>query len=86
MKLVVIFFMLVACATHSFALKNVECGLPHSLPGNKFGDVYQNCLMYIPQWSYNSEVNECVKFIYGGCGGNDNRFSSEKECKERCKE
>ena len=30
------------------------------------------CKAYIPSWG--SKDGECVRFIYGGCGGNSNRF------------
>lgn len=40
----------------------------------------------MPRFSYDSKNKKCIYFIYGGCGGNDNRFKSEKECKEKCVE
>jgi len=30
------------------------------------------------------ENGKCVPKMYGGCGGNDNRFDSVKECEETC--
>nr|WEV89396.1 serine protease inhibitor [Pinctada imbricata] len=42
------------------------------------------CLAYIPSYSYDSARGECVRFIYGGCGGNENRFGSLQECQRRC--
>lgn len=35
-------------------------------------------------WSYDSETNSCEKFTYTGCGGNDNRFHTEKDCLTTC--
>ncbi|KAH8392078.1 hypothetical protein KR215_000243 [Drosophila sulfurigaster] len=80
MKFLLLILIFVACATHCLALKNDVCGLPHSIDGN--GVV--TCFAYIPSWSYDSNDNECVNFIYGGCGGNKNRFKTKEECEETC--
>ena len=29
-------------------------------------------------------MGSCMKYIYGGCGGNSNRFSSSAECEGQC--
>ena len=42
------------------------------------------CKGYFPRWYYSREDNECRQFIYGGCGGNDNRFDSSEDCESRC--
>ena len=34
---------------------------------------------------YDSRVNKCYPFIYGGCGGNYNRFATEGSCLGRCR-
>ena len=34
---------------------------------------------------YDSKVNKCYPFIYGGCGGNLNRFATEGSCLGRCR-
>lgn len=51
------------------------CSLPEA-PGQ--------CLAYMPRWAYNPAVSACAQFIYGGCGGNRNRFLTEEACLERC--
>ena len=35
---------------------------------------------------YNSTTDQCELFIYGGCGGNDNRFDTRSECISACGE
>ncbi|UCG68278.1 MAG: BPTI/Kunitz domain-containing protein [Thermoplasmata archaeon] len=42
------------------------------------------CYGYIPRYGYNKETGKCEKFIYGGCGGNQNNFSSLNKCQESC--
>ncbi|VDP08704.1 unnamed protein product [Soboliphyme baturini] len=37
-----------------------------------------------PSWYYSEEDNECMQFLYSGCGGNPNRFSDERSCVRRC--
>ena len=43
-----------------------------------------HCLAYMPSWYFNSQEQRCLQFIYGGCGGNENRFVSELECNATC--
>merc|ERR1719369_1282099 len=40
------------------------------------------CKAAIPRWTF--EDGECQYFVYGGCGGNRNRFSTKRECKRAC--
>ncbi|CAL9683731.1 unnamed protein product [Knipowitschia caucasica] len=47
-------------------------------------DSNPTCMAYMPQYFYNSTSQECEEFIYGGCGGNQNRFGSKKKCLETC--
>ncbi len=44
------------------------------------------CRAAIPRWFFNSETNSCDDFIYGGCGGNENNFQTQGECREACGE
>ncbi|XP_043188108.1 kunitz-type kappaPI-theraphotoxin-Hs1e-like [Amphibalanus amphitrite] len=53
------------------------------LPGNPFEPVV--CTAFFPRWYFDFSQQRCVHFIYGGCGGNANRFSSEKECLNTCR-
>lgn len=43
------------------------------------------CRASFPRFSYDAESKECVQFVYGGCGGNDNRFMTKEECEQKCK-
>ncbi|KAM3917826.1 collagen alpha-3(VI) chain isoform 4-T4 [Leptodactylus fuscus] len=42
------------------------------------------CREFILKWYYDSETKSCARFWYGGCGGNENRFSTQKECEKIC--
>ncbi len=35
-------------------------------------------------YAYDNETDSCNQFIYGGCQGNGNRFSTEEECMTSC--
>ncbi|XP_023305763.2 male accessory gland serine protease inhibitor-like [Lucilia cuprina] len=82
MKIIPLIFSIFLLVSSAVALKNAVCGLRHSVDG--YGNL--GCMAYMPSWSYNAEINECVKFIYGGCGGNSNRFDYLAECEAMCKD
>ena len=42
------------------------------------------CEAYFPSFFYNSTSSKCESFVYGGCGGNDNRFDTKDSCMESC--
>lgn len=42
------------------------------------------CRAMLRRWFYNSESKQCETFIFSGCGGNENNFNTEEECKEKC--
>jgi hypothetical protein len=43
-----------------------------------------HCEAYIPSYWYNSATDSCESFIYGGCGGNANRFPTLLACQNKC--
>ena len=42
------------------------------------------CLAFFEVWGYSEAQGKCVEFVYGGCGGNGNRFDTEEECIKAC--
>ena len=42
------------------------------------------CLAYFPRYYFNATARKCEKFMYGGCGGNLNRFTTYEECSKTC--
>jgi len=38
------------------------------------------------RWNFDSRDGNCKKFVYGGCGGNENNFLSKRSCQETCKQ
>jgi hypothetical protein len=42
------------------------------------------CDAYIPSFGFSEADGHCVPFVYGGCGGNENRFSTLAECEAKC--
>uniref|UniRef100_A0A158R566 Kunitz/Bovine pancreatic trypsin inhibitor domain protein n=1 Tax=Syphacia muris TaxID=451379 RepID=A0A158R566_9BILA len=40
----------------------------------------------LPRWYFDSRLNKCIKFEYGGMGGNENNFISKQTCDEVCPE
>uniref|UniRef100_A0A672LK34 Si:dkey-117n7.5 n=1 Tax=Sinocyclocheilus grahami TaxID=75366 RepID=A0A672LK34_SINGR len=43
-----------------------------------------HCTEYVLLWYYYTVSGECRPFVYGGCGGNRNRFSSKQDCESQC--
>ncbi|XP_014588057.1 tissue factor pathway inhibitor isoform X1 [Equus asinus] len=42
------------------------------------------CRAMIKRFFFNIHTQQCEEFVYGGCEGNQNRFESLEECKEKC--
>jgi hypothetical protein len=51
------------------------CSLPEQ-PGN--------CTAYEPSFWHNPKTGLCEPFVYGGCGGNANRFATRDDCLAAC--
>ncbi|KAF8763266.1 Kunitz-type U19-barytoxin-Tl1a like protein [Argiope bruennichi] len=42
------------------------------------------CRGFFPRYYFDKETGQCKKFVYGGCGGNENNFKTEEECENAC--
>jgi Kunitz/Bovine pancreatic trypsin inhibitor domain/Trypsin Inhibitor like cysteine rich domain len=42
------------------------------------------CKARMPRWAYDKVSKKCIQFNYGGCGGNDNRYTSKEDCEQAC--
>jgi hypothetical protein len=42
------------------------------------------CKAMIPRFYFNAATGACEQFVYGGCGGNDNRFETMEACQAAC--
>ncbi|KAH8283629.1 hypothetical protein KR018_010042, partial [Drosophila ironensis] len=60
------------------ASKRVKLCLQPTISGRCFG--------YVESYAYNPIKRHCEPFIYGGCGGNDNRFATKAECEFSCRD
>ena len=43
------------------------------------------CDAYFPMYFHNPLTGVCEPFVYGGCGGNDNRFETREACQAACR-
>ncbi|KAK2845179.1 hypothetical protein Q5P01_011838 [Channa striata] len=82
-------------STESECLKKCASHHPDILPGPPltsfvskdacfFNQEPGNCQNYTMMWFFDTEQNECSRFWYSGCGGNENRFKTQEECENLC--
>ncbi|KFM75509.1 Papilin, partial [Stegodyphus mimosarum] len=71
-----------------------RCVKPEECP-SKSRNIEKNCLDkpdtgmcrgYFPMFYYDVQTGTCKEFIYGGCQGNGNRYATEEECLEHCRD
>uniref|UniRef100_A0A4W6DQ90 BPTI/Kunitz inhibitor domain-containing protein n=1 Tax=Lates calcarifer TaxID=8187 RepID=A0A4W6DQ90_LATCA len=66
--------------------KECENRCPTKTPGRR-GDkevITSQQNNYTIMWFFDNSLGRCSRFWYGGCGGNENRFWTQKECENRC--
>nr|ABV68861.1 kalikludin-like protein [Trichoplusia ni] len=42
------------------------------------------CQALFYKYGFDPKVNACVRFVYGGCQGNSNRFFTKELCEKIC--
>ncbi|KAI8046549.1 hypothetical protein M5D96_002760 [Drosophila gunungcola] len=75
MYMLVLFLLLICSIGISKASREAKCLFMASS-----GPCHGNLQMF----AYDFDNNCCVKFLYGGCGGNPNRFQTKQECIVAC--
>ena len=43
-----------------------------------------DCESYVHKWYFDKSTKSCNTFVWGGCGGNGNRFNSQSDCLDKC--
>ncbi|XP_051176833.1 tauPI-stichotoxin-Hcr2b-like [Leptopilina boulardi] len=44
------------------------------------------CRAEVKSYGFDSTQQKCVQFVYGGCNGNENRFTKLEDCQVACEE
>ncbi|UJR19021.1 hypothetical protein I4U23_022151 [Adineta vaga] len=50
----------------------------------KLSPVSGLCHAFFEMFYFDSTTKQCKKFVYGGCGGNQNRFKTFEQCMKVC--
>jgi hypothetical protein len=73
------------CKTGSHCCTTTNCGDKNCMNTCKMPMEQGPCKILVPSWYYDNGAGICKKFTYGGCGGNANRFDTQKACREACR-
>ena len=49
------------------------------------GNSHMHCAALFRRYYYDAKSGKCKKFVYGGCGGNQNKFGTMAKCVATCK-
>ncbi|EPB70712.1 Kunitz/Bovine pancreatic trypsin inhibitor domain protein [Ancylostoma ceylanicum] len=44
------------------------------------------CRAAFRRYAFDKNIQQCVPFVYGGCGGNDNNFKTMRNCMDACED
>ncbi|XP_075221688.1 proteoglycan-like sulfated glycoprotein papilin isoform X2 [Lycorma delicatula] len=61
-----------------------HCGEFQGLDVCKYPQDVGPCTQNLRKWYFDSQTMTCQEFLYGGCYGSANRFSSDEECRAIC--
>uniref|UniRef100_A0A4Q8K1H3 U109-Liphistoxin-Lth1a_1 n=1 Tax=Liphistius thaleban TaxID=1905330 RepID=A0A4Q8K1H3_9ARAC len=75
-KICVVLWTFVAAGAAQTVVRRPECDLEPQTG---------SCRAFMVRFYFNPFTDECHEFIYGGCGGNGNRFLDVEQCIERCR-
>lgn len=70
------------CDTKNYCTYDKPAGFSGDICHLPLGDGH--CEAYHPMYYFDSEKKSCRRFIYGGCGGNANKFGTKEACESRC--
>jgi len=78
-----------ACVTGSTPLPDGVAGVTAVASSSDFCSqpmLTGNCRGLFPSFYFDAASNQCRQFVYGGCGGNDNRFETADACIQAAEE
>ena len=70
---------------HNFITTLCACCFPIPPARCTEPPVTGDCRNSYTRWYYNPIQRECTPFNYGGCRGNENRFTTRDDCMAMCK-
>lgn len=62
-----------------------NAGLPFPCGEDPNPGINSFCKAMHPRHYYDANKNDCIAFFYGGCGANENLFSTKNDCERACK-
>jgi hypothetical protein len=65
-------------------MKNAHIKGGHCLKGPLLENSTRACMGAFPKLTFDKDTLSCVKYLYGGCLGTENLFSSPDECASSC--